>query len=124
MPTRKYFGNAAHFIGADACRFHIATRIGEVVVSTVGEYRPQALTKFSDPNKDTEIGYGRTFETMVFRVNGECKCGCGVPSHDGRELDVSVYQNPKDANAGHEAMCAKWEDADVQASVEEIANVD
>jgi hypothetical protein len=45
MPTRKYFGNAAHFIGADACRFHIATRIGEVVVSTVGEYRPQALTR-------------------------------------------------------------------------------
>lgn len=110
--TRTYFGNAAHLIVGNWCRFHIATRIGDVLVSTVGEYYPRPTDE-----KPTTIGVNRLYETMVFRVNGErsCECGCGLPLHDGLEVDFAAYNDPKDANAGHEAMCAKYELAAVQS---------
>lgn len=100
---RKYFGNAAHFIGGESCRFHIATQIGDALISTVGEYRSRESEEMQ------EIGYNRFFETMVFRVNGQCGCGCGLSMHTGRELDFAGYMTADGANAGHEAMCQKYE---------------
>lgn len=102
-PTRKQFGNAGHFICGNMCRFHLTTQIGDVLISTVGEYFPR-----DDTPKAKEIGYGRLFETMVFRVGGECPCGCGLPNHTGSERDFSGYNTAKDANDGHEAMCVKY----------------
>lgn len=105
---RTYFGNAGHLIVGNWCRFHITTRIGDVLVSTVGEYYPRP-----DDAKPTTIGVNRLYETMVFRVadGSECQCGCGLPFHDGSEIDFAAYNDPKDANAGHERMCAKYEQA-------------
>ena len=35
----KWFGVAAHFIGGISCEFHLATQVGSVLVSTVGQYK-------------------------------------------------------------------------------------
>lgn len=103
MSKRRYYGNAAHFIGSESCRFHLATQIGEFCVSTVGDYKP-------DPKKERQtIGYTRFFETMVFKVLGPCKCGCGMPEIDGSEIDFAGYQEREEANAGHEKLCRKYE---------------
>lgn len=34
----EWFGNAAHFICGRWCRFHLATKVGKYLISTVGEY--------------------------------------------------------------------------------------
>lgn len=99
---RKYFGNAGHFIASESCRFHLTTQIGDVVVSTVGDYYP------TNAEGRKTIGYRRFFETMVFRTTGPCDCGCGMPEHDGSEVDFAGYQTRDEANVGHEAMCEKW----------------
>ena len=35
-----WFGTPGHFICANYCRFHLCTRVGDYLVSTVGEYVP------------------------------------------------------------------------------------
>lgn len=127
----RWFGKAAHFIGGRDCRFHLATKVGPWLVSTVGEYLPDApvreiladsrgiaLNGMGDARRASwmeqvgyeEIGYGRTYETMVFRAGEPCggDCGCGVPTIDGSKLDFRGYNNAGDATAGHLALCAKW----------------
>lgn len=103
---REQFGNAAHSIGGESCRFHLATRVGSFVVSTVGDYFPKYAGVSEGPQ---EIGLDRKFETMVFRVDGVCECGCGMPTHNGESIDFDGYSNRATANAGHEAMCQKYE---------------
>ena len=96
-----WYGNAAHICVSRKCRFHLTTKVGDKVVSTVGEYHP-------DPDKDAvEVGCGRKYETMVFAITGYCECGCGLPMHDGNEVDFDSYNSAEDANAGHLAMCEK-----------------
>lgn len=136
MSERKYYGNAAHLIVGHRCRFHIATQVGEHIVSTVGEYWPERPSReihaeIHDPawlaeNRNRkgddfdraymqrfgydEIGCDRKYETMVFKVSGkECPCGCGLPKIIPSELDAAGYNNAKSATAGHEKMCRKWE---------------
>src|SRR5919106_127620 len=41
MTELKWFGHAAHFICGRWCRFHLATQVGDYLVSTVGEYWPE-----------------------------------------------------------------------------------
>ena len=108
--SRQYFGSAAHFVGSESCRFHIATLVGDYVVSTVGDYRPSGF-RFEPGSKvyGAEIGCGRRYETMVFRNGGPCGCGCGMPEIDGSEIDFEGYNTRGEANAGHERMCQKYE---------------
>ena len=105
IPTAEWewLGYAAHLCVSNRCLFHLATRVGTFIVSTVGHYLPDA---HSQP---TSIGGGDSdlFETMVFRVNGVCTCGCGAPEHDGHELLTRRYATPKKANKGHLAVCRK-----------------
>jgi hypothetical protein len=132
----QWFGKPAHLIVGNDCRFHLATLVGEYMVSTVGEYIPDEPVReilaesrglalegrgeyrrasWMQLNGFEEIGYGRTYETMVFRVTGKvCEredCGCGLPSIDPTELDSDGYNVAGAAQAGHYAMCAKWADA-------------
>jgi len=102
----RYLGMPGHFIGSARCVWHLTTVVGGYVVSTVGDYRP-----FTEDQKPTEIGLGRKYETMVFRAGKPCArpgCMCGVPDHDGRELDFEAYNTAGEAQAGHEAMVAKY----------------
>lgn len=91
----RYLGMPGHFIGASRCVWHLTTVVGGYIVSTVGDYRP-----FAEDQKPTEIGFGRTFETMVFRAGKPCarpECMCFAP-----------YNTAGEAQAGHEAMVAKY----------------
>ncbi len=97
----KWFGDAGHFCAASACRFHLCTKIGKYLVSTIGEYYP-------DGKQMHQVGLNRLYETMVFDAGEPCACGCGRPKHKGDCLDSANYDKPGDANAGHIAMCMKY----------------
>lgn len=122
----RWFGNAAHFIGGQDCRFHMATLIGKFLVSTVGQYRPDsrvrevlASARGGDRDAYEQIGFNRTFETMVFKAGAVCEsegCGCGLPSLDPpSELAFGGYDTAGDATRGHMELCyqvAGWEGQD------------
>lgn len=101
----EWYGNAGHLIVSEDCKFHLATKIGNVLVSTIGEYIPHYMTK------PVWIGCDRLYETMVFPTMKErCECGCGmfrVDVSDG-ELDFDGYNDADSANKGHLEMCYKW----------------
>jgi hypothetical protein len=128
----KWFGRAAHFICGNDCRFHMATQVGNYLISTVGEYLPDSQVReimaksrgiklegkgdareaeFLAANGYEDIGYQRKYETMVFLAGPPCRrkdCGCGVPKINGRELDFKGYNTAKDATEGHMELCLKW----------------
>lgn len=111
----RWFGLAAHLCVARHCLFHLATQVGDYVVSTVGAYDPPEEVR--EIHKEIhgedplwhEIGCGRTFETMVFRVlpEGLCECGCGMPSMNRSELATEGYNDAAEAQEGHMAMCIR-----------------
>lgn len=115
----KWFGHAAHFICGRWCRFHLATQIGDFLVSTVGLYvhpsksagseRTEAEYLVKNPNGEM-IGCDRFYETMVFKAGTPCKdkeCGCGLPGTASSELDYNGYQTAGEATIGHRMMCLK-----------------
>lgn len=133
----KWFGHAAHFICGHWCRFHLATQVGDYLVSTVGEYWPERSVReihagVYDPLWLAEneilrgddfdhaymkrfgfetIGYERTFETMVFKAGAPCTrkdCGCGLPEIYSSEEDFAGYNDARSATQGHMEMCKKW----------------
>lgn len=129
----RWFGNAGHFICSQWCQFHLCTEVGEVLVSTVGQYFPdegvrEILAKSrgvtlegmgDDRTADymeklgfEDIGYKRKFETMVFRITGpRCElpdCDCGMPKVSWSELDTEGYNRAGDAARGHMAICERW----------------
>ena len=105
----KWYGAPAHFCCAPWCCFHLATEVGKYVVSTVGEYFPPHATERDRPEKPTNIGCDRLYETMVFKKDkGRCKCGCGAPMIKLTELDFLPYNGRKEANKGHMDLCKKW----------------
>jgi len=134
----EWFGHAAHLIVGRWCRFHLATKVGEYLVSTVGEFWPERPVReihaeVHDPawlaenvelKGDTfdhaymkrfgfeTIGYERKYETMVFHAGERCQvpdCGCGLPiPSDWGELDFSGYNDAGAATRGHLAMCEQW----------------
>lgn len=128
----KWFGAAGHFICSDWCRFHMATLVGNYIVSTVGEYIPDSdvreilascrgkpLEGHGDARRSDwlkkfgfeEIGCDRTYETMVFLAGKPCTvrgCDCGLPEISGTELDFAGYKSPREATHGHMEMCRRW----------------
>lgn len=134
----KWFGHAGHLIVAQWCRFHLCTLVGNYMVSTVGEYWPDRKVreihasvhdaKWLDDNNHRkgddfdraymerfgfeDIGYERTYETMVFRADKVCvakDCNCGMPlPSDWSELDAHGYKEAGAATKGHYEMCNKW----------------
>jgi len=117
----RWLGSPGHFICSHWCRFHLATIIGPWLVSTVGEYvhprhgkgSEKAESEWLEKNwPGEEIGPKRKYETMVFSVLKVCdrpNCDCGMPMIEGHEIDSAGYNSRKDAQAGHEAMCEKWD---------------
>jgi hypothetical protein len=98
--SRVYTGMPGHFIAARQCCHHITTRInGKWLVSTVGCYHP--LGHDDDPAEP--IGYKRMYETMVFAIGEDGEIS------DWSELECKGYQGAEAADAGHEALCQKYE---------------
>lgn len=130
----QWLGYAAHLIVGRNCQFHLATVIGDHLVSTVGEYVPDApvreifaesrgvdlkgmgdsrLADYMRKVGFEEIGAGRLYETMVFRVSGEVctdpECNCGGPTvEEWSELDANGYNERGEATRGHMEMCERW----------------
>jgi len=133
----EWFGHAAHFICGQWCRFHMATKVGGYLVSTVGEYWPERPSreihaKYTDAawlvaNQHRkgddfdyaymkrfgfeEIGYQRKYETFVFKAGKPCStkgCACGLPAIDGHELDTLPANDAGAAKRNHLELCRKW----------------
>ncbi len=92
-----WHGKAGHFIGASRCCFRLHTAVGEYRVSTIGCYHP------GDSEQPHPVGADRLYETMVFRNGPD-----GSEPHDWIELDAHGYYDEHAAEAGHIAMCWKW----------------
>ncbi len=124
----------AHFICASDCKFFLATKIGKYIVSTVGEYFPDAPIReifAQSRNKPLEgmgdarradymkkIGFeelhcgGILYETMVFKATKSpkekgCKA-CPFVIDSGQNLDSEYYKTPNEAFIGHYKLCQKW----------------
>lgn len=114
----KWYGKPGHFIASQWCRFHLATVIGKYLISTIGEYVHPRHGKGSEvkenqwldqnwPGEDLGID-GRKYETLVFKVNGKCTCGCDGPLHNGESLEAEGYYDARSARNGHMRLCRKY----------------
>lgn len=99
----KWFGNAGHFICSEDCGFRLCTVVGDYIISTVGELALKDLGP-------QYVGWNRKYETMVFQFEGYCDCtdDCGLPKHNGSELEMEGYQTRAAAQSGHLAMCQRY----------------
>lgn len=107
---RIELGCRGHFIAASACRFWRHTQVEHYRVSTVGDlyfrHAPEVRQALgADPDS--------WFETMVFRTakepaKGSSGCGCREVS-SWSEVACQRYATAGEAQAGHEALVAKYE---------------
>src|SRR5487761_2563023 len=100
----RWFGCAGHFIAGSRCRFHLHTRVGNYRISTIGEMVIPGRDGFE------EVGLGRLYETMVFRVEDGDEDGCPGEGHvsDWSEVAGDGYNTWQDAHRGHLAMCERF----------------
>lgn len=112
-----WFGRPAHFCGAFNCLFHLATDVGDHIVSTVGEYYPRMGKDGAGcvGKMETLGASGHTYETMVFRIAKKnldprnCPCGgCILPDHSPSVVDLVVAKSAIEAQANHMKMCFKY----------------
>jgi hypothetical protein len=129
--------HAGHLIVGNDCRFHLATYVGEYIVSTVGEWWPDESVReihaqvrgvalegrgdyraadFLKKFGYMEIGAGRIYETMVFRAERAPDGCCPWRMVSGADIDADGYNDAGDAYRGHFAMCEKWAAVPVGAS--------
>ena len=100
--------HAAHYILSHRGSFHLATCVGDYIVSTVGEIRNEM-----EGRKFKDIGYpeGFKYESMVFpavkrdKENEQC---CPYEIDAKLELDYERYRTPVEAYNGHMKLCYKW----------------
>ena len=95
----KWYGFPLHFICGDQCVFHLGTKIGNYVISSVGAMKDK-------DGKLKTIGLDRTYETMVFKHSGEDKHGNPIISFS--EIDMEGYNDSEKAERGHYEMCWKY----------------
>lgn len=103
IPKSKWvwYGYAGHLVVSTRCAYHLTTRIGNFLVSTVGHYIPRGQDNMES------IGAGKHdyFETMVFNCLGEDKVG--NPIINGSELSCIRYKTSNLAELGHRHQCDK-----------------
>ena len=119
--------HAGHFILGHKCRFRLNTYVNGYIISTVGEYVPDndiidiKAPEFNGLRGDSkenayiekyiceEIGFGRKFETMVFKgEKSKHKC-CPYEVSDYGNIDFRGYNTPASAYKGHLKMCKKYD---------------
>lgn len=103
--TWQWFGNAGHLCVASDCLFHLTTKVGDYLISTVGDWRPYYCgVRVEEPE---EVGRDRLYETMVFKAGKLCDCGCGLPMISGSELLCIPSNTAGEANRAHLETCRK-----------------
>lgn len=98
----KWYGYAGHFIGGRSCAFHLSTRVGGFLISTVGDYFPNGKRETLGAEKDS------WFETFVFKCSGDDKNGNPVMDDGFTEIDSERYAKSIDAERGHYRFCEKY----------------
>lgn len=106
--TRLEMPHPGHFIGSNRCHFRRNTYINGYIVSTVGEYRPLAIIDPDEKDQDEDIGFNRKYETMVFEACESGDACCPFVQANGNELDLMGYNDPGEAQIGHEKMVQIW----------------
>lgn len=97
----KWYGYAGHFIGGKKCAFHLCTRIGLYLISTVGDYCPNGKRETLGASENS------WFETFVFHCDGEKPSG-DPNILDFMELDSERYEKSIEAERGHYRYCEKY----------------
>lgn len=98
----KWYGYSGHFIGGRSCAYHLCTRVGGFLISTVGDY-------YSQKGKRETLGADENswFETFVFKCNGDDKNG-DPNIIDWSEIDSEIYATSIEAERGHYRLCKKY----------------
>lgn len=121
--------HAAHFICGHQCRFKLATYVGKYIVSTVGELVPDSQVREIEAKCKgvvlegigeereidwfkkcgySQIGYDRTYETMVFKARkSKHKC-CPYEIESGNEIDFIGCNDSEEAFKNHYKLCKRW----------------
>lgn len=100
----KWLGYPEHFCCASKCKFRLATEIGDVVVSTIGDMHNDWYDK-----ERIKVGTSY-FETMVFELSDKYYSDDSetrIPMY-ANEYDVAYYSDALSARNGHREMCIKW----------------
>jgi len=136
MKKETWMPHAGHFILGQMCRFRLNTHVNGYIISTVGEYVPDSAVRkifresrgwHTNKRGDAEefdfikrtqegtmdgygeeIGYGRKYETMVFKAIKNTKNKCCPYSMIGSELDFAGYNKSADAFKGHMKLLKKY----------------
>ena len=139
-----WMGHAGHFCASSHCRFKLNTYVNGYIISTVGEYVPDSQIReiysktrnikiegsgdFAEAdwlrkNGFEDLGYKRTYETMVFKSikneNLKYQC-CPYEADVSRELELEGYNDAASATQGHYAMCNKYDALKGSASESEL----
>lgn len=106
--TPKYewvwYGYAGHLCVGTRCAYHLCTRVGGFLISTVGHYLPKGDDKMAAIGASCHD----YFETMVFPC-GQRDNPSGDPDIiDFVELECTRYAKSIDAERGHRAICEKY----------------
>jgi hypothetical protein len=111
----EWFGYAGHFICADWCKFRMCTKVGDFLVSTVGDYHMPIRGEEQGPRKTIGAGDDAFFETYVFNAGPRCSakgCDCGQPTIDGSEIDGERCATAGEAQKLHMAKCLEYSTVD------------
>jgi len=121
--------HAGHLCVGSDCRFHLNTYVGKYIVSTVGEYLPDApireimaesrgiilngkgdmrLADYMKKIGYEEIGCDRLYETMVFKAEKSKSSCCPYVASTWDDIDFEGYNTASKALKGHYKMCLKW----------------
>lgn len=97
-----WYGFAGHFVCADRCGYHLCTRVGNYLISTIGHYVPHGSDRIRRLRCTAESFY----ETMVFACDGEDVHG--NPNITGHNpIAEEIYSRGIDAERGHRWYCEK-----------------
>lgn len=94
-----WYGFAGHFCCSYQCRYHLCTRIGNYLVSTIGAYFPDAYLPMERIGPDP----GDLYETIVFTCNGED--ADGNPIQGSRESAATRSTTSSEARGIHREAC-------------------
>lgn len=101
----KWYGYAGHFVGGKSCAFHLCTRVGGFLISTLGDYYPRSGNGKREPLGASGDSW---FETFVFKCDGEEESGDPKMADGFTEIDSERYAKSIDAERGHYRFCEKY----------------
>jgi hypothetical protein len=94
-----WYGFPGHFIAASRCAYHLCTRIGGYLISTVGAHR---LTH-DGPLETLGLPEDSFYEMMIFPCDGEDEQG--NPRRGAMELYREYFSDSLEAERAHREMC-------------------